>query len=73
MYFFGTGKKNRVQVDHSFPWDAWVHKSTVLEVGFYAVILGNLEEEILNMALGSGYGNFSDLFMARHLGRRLKK
>jgi hypothetical protein len=71
MYFPRTSKKDRIEVDHSFPWDDWIHKATVFEIGFYAVILSNLlEEQLLNMAFGGK--KFSDLFMSRALGRRPK-
>lgn len=73
MYFPRTSKKDRVEVDHSFPWDAWIHKATVVEIGFYGVVLSNLEERLLDMVLGDGHEKFSDLFMSRHLGRRPKK
>ncbi len=71
MYISGVGKEEFVEIDHSFPWDDWVHKATIVELGFYTCSIVNVMEQFLSVTFGGM--TFSDLFMSRRLGRRTKK
>ncbi len=72
MYFPGVGRPTSPEVEHNFPWDDWFHKTNVMDMGFYTVILSNVTEELLAMVIGDGK-QFSDLFRIKTLGRRPKK
>ena len=72
MYFPGVGRPTSPEVEHDFPWDDWMHKTNVIDMGFYTVILSNVTEDLLAMIMGGGK-HFSDLFRMEALGRRPKK
>ena len=73
MHFPGVGSPTSPEVEHDFPWDDWMHKTNVIDMGFYTVILSNVAEELLTIVIGNNDKRFSDLFRMQALGRRPKR